>query len=230
MMAKRKRITRKQLLKEPDEFMTFTGKMIRFVKKYKVQIFFVFGILFAFVIIISGINYFSNRAENTAFTLLEQSKTKYENIANKNGIDKAYDAVKNDFELILKKYSRRDGGKLAGIIYANICYGAGDFDKAIELYGKALEDFYDSQPLKNLILSNLGYSHEKRKDYKDAAKYFERIVSGSESIMKDEALFSLGRLYAEMGDFDKSISYYKKIISEFNDSIYYELVKEKVGG
>ena len=228
-MAK-KRITRKKLLKEPDEFITATGKMIRFVNKYKIQVLCAFGIFFAFIIIISGIRYFSDRAENEAFFLLEQGIAKYENIMKKNGLDQAYDDVKNDFKLILEKYSGKNGGKLARIIYANICYNTGDFDEAIILYRKALEDFDANQSLKNLTLSCLGYSYGEKKDYQAAIEYFEMIVSGAESIMKDEALFNLGWLYGETGKLDKSVSAYKKIISEFTDSVYYKLVKEKVGG
>lgn len=229
-MAKRKRVTRKQLLKEPDEFITFSGKLIRFVDKYKIQVLCAFGILFVSIIIISGIRYFSKQSEKKAFALLEQGIAKYEKSVTDNGPEKAYADIKEDFDLIQKKYSRKDGGKLAGIIYANICYDAGDFNQAIILYDKALEDFMANQSLKNLILSGLGYSHEKKKNYQDAIKYFEMIVLGSESMMKDEALFSLGRLYAEIGNLDKSISSYKRIISDFSDSIYTDLVKEKVGG
>jgi tetratricopeptide (TPR) repeat protein len=56
------------------------------------------------------------------------------------------------------------------------------------------------------------------------------IVSQSGGIMKDEALFNLGRLYAAMGENEKSLMAFKKIISDYSDSIYVELARERVSG
>ncbi len=227
-MAK-KRIKRKQLLNEPDRFITFSSRLLQFAVKYKIQISCAAGVVLAFIIVISGMRYFSNKAEDRAFAMLEECISKYETIMKENAPDKAYVGVEKDFHLILEKYSRTDGGKLARVIYANICYNAGDSDRAIALYNKALYDFDDNQSFKALILSSLGYSYEEKKDYRKAADYFEMIASGPDSIMKDEAFFNLGRLYAAMGENDKSRDAFKKIISDYTDSIYIELVKEIAG-
>jgi TolA-binding protein len=48
--------------------------------------------------------------------------------------------------------------------------------------------------------------------------------------MKDEALFNLGRLYAAMGENEKSTAAFKKIVSDYTDSIYIELARERVSG
>ena len=47
--------------------------------------------------------------------------------------------------------------------------------------------------------------------------------------IKDEALFNLGELYAAIGDKDKSIDAFNKILSDYPGSMYTEIVKEKVG-
>ena len=151
-------------------------------------------------------------------------------LKNQKGPDTAYRNVKKDFQLILEKYSGKDTGKLARIIFANICYNGGDYDQAIRLYHTSLEEFNENIFIKNQILSNLGHTYEKKKDSKSAAKYFEMIVSGPDIVMKDEALFHLGKLYAEMGKTDLSINAFKKILSDYTDSIYIEMIREKVAG
>jgi tetratricopeptide (TPR) repeat protein len=228
-MAKKK-ITRKQLLKEPDEFLTVSSKLIRFSVEYKKQISLALSVLLVLIVVILGVRYFSNKAENNAFAMLEKAVTKYESVLKDEDPNKAYREVENDFQKILKKYSGKKGGDLARVTYANICYNAGDFDKAIELFYTALDDFDKNPALKDLILIGLGHSHKERQDYKAAAKYFEMLVSGTDSIMKDEALFNLGWLYAEIGEHDRSNDAYKKILSDFTDSIYFDLVSEKVAG
>ena len=229
-----KKISRKQVFGKPDRFVVFSNRLLEFAIKYKIQISCVAGVIFAFIIIISGMQYFANKAENEVFTMLAKCIFRYETIMKENAPDKAYEDkayadVEKDFDFILEKYSKTDGGKLARVIYADFCYNAGNFDKAITLYNKALSDFDNNQSFKTLVLSGLGYSYEEKKDYKQATNYFKMIVSEPDSIIKDEAFFNLGRLYAAMGENDKSKDAFKKIISDYTDSIYIELVEEIAG-
>jgi len=160
--------------------------------------------------------------------MLANSLTKYEKIKTEQGAVKAYQEVANDFNQIIENNWGKDSTQIARVMYANICYNAGDFDTATELYNKALSDFENNPFVKNLILSGLAYSQEGKKDYNAAAKYLEMIMSGPDDEIKDETLFNLGRLYAEMGDKDKSIVVFNKIISDYKDSIYLEIAKEKM--
>ena len=228
-MAK-KRVTRKQLLKEPDEFITFSGKLIRFGVENKVQISIALGIFFALLLLIAGTRFFSDRAENKAFAMLERSLARYDTILKDKGAQQALGEVEKNFREILEKYSRKNGGKIARLAYANICYQGGDPEQAIDLYNKALRDFDDKPYLKNIALSGLAYCYEAKQDYPAAIKFFVMIASGSGPILKDEALFNLGRLYVETGNKEKSAEAYKKIVSEYSDSIYIELAREKVTG
>ena len=57
-MAKKRKKTRKELLKEPDEFMTLSGKLIKFAVEHKKQLTYGLGIILALVVIISGVRFF----------------------------------------------------------------------------------------------------------------------------------------------------------------------------
>ena len=72
-MAKKRKKTRKELLKEPDEFLTLTGRVIEFAVDHKNQLIYGLGIVLALAIILSGIRFFSIRAENKAAAMLNQS-------------------------------------------------------------------------------------------------------------------------------------------------------------
>jgi len=225
-MAKKK-VTRKELLNEPDEFITFSAKLLKIMATYKVQLLYVVGLLILIGIILSGISYFSYRSEGLSFALLEKTMKNYEVLLKKNGPEKAFTEVKNDFAKIIDKYSGNSGGKIARVEFANISINAGDTDGAIELYRKALEDFSNDPTVKNIILSNLGYAYEEKNDLKSAVKYFESIVSEPDTFLKDEALFNLGRIYAAMGNEKMSRDAYKKIVSEFAGSFYLAIAKER---
>lgn len=226
-MAK-KRVTRKQLLKEPDEFMTFTGKLIQFGRQYHKELAYVACAFFIVVIAVVAFRFFSNRAENTASDLLRQAMQKYETLRNEKDADQAFVQAKPDFEYILDKYANKHAGKMAGVIYANLSYEAGETDTAIQLYENALSDTAEKGGYRNLILSSLGYAHEKKGDLAAAASYFEKIAENDIPVAKDVALFNLGRLYETLGDAEKSQAAYQRLVSEFQDSVYYELVNEKL--
>jgi tetratricopeptide (TPR) repeat protein len=220
--------SRKRQLEEPDKFIFFSAKFLRFLTKYKVPMLSAVGMIFAVIVLCSAIYYYSDSAESKASVMLASSLAKHEKIKTKQGAVKAYQEVANDFNKIIENNWGKDSAKIARVMYANICYNAGEFDRATELYDKALSDFENNPFIKNLILGGLAYSQEGKKDYNAAAKYLEIIISGPDDEIKGEALFNLGRLYAVMGNKDKSAEAFNKIISEHKDSSYLELAKEKM--
>jgi len=229
-MAKKRKKTRKELLKEPDEFMTLTGKIVKFGVDHKTQITYGLGILLALAIIISAVRFFSIRADNKASAMLEQSMMQYNSLHTQKNPDEVFNAVSGSFQTILKKYGGKDSGKLARLFYANICYDAGKYKQAIDLYNASLKDFTKHPMIHSQVLSSLGYAYEQQKEFATAVSYFEKITQTPEQTLQAEALFHLGRLYDKLGQSEKSKKAYRKIISDHPDFIYIELVKEKVSG
>jgi tetratricopeptide (TPR) repeat protein len=224
MMAKRKKVSRKKLLKEPDEFITFSGKLIQFGMQHQKQITYGIGILAALVVIVAGYRFFSAQSENKAMLLLNQAVAKYEITIKTGDANQAYQSVAEDFQKVLNQYENRDGGKLAGVIFANICFDAGEYNRSIELYTKAQDDFKSHPIFYNLILSGLGYAYEQINENEQAASYFEKIVAS-----KNQA-FNLGVLYEKLGQMQKSEKAFGQITSDYPDSIYIDIVKERSAG
>jgi tetratricopeptide (TPR) repeat protein len=80
------------------------------------------------------------------------------------------------------------------------------------------------------ILSSLGYAYEQQQEYSKAISYFEKISTAPGQILRDEALFHLGRLYNKSGQPQKSKEAYQKILSDHPDYIYIDIVKEQISG
>ena len=229
-MAKKIKKTRKELLKEPDEFITISGKIIGFFIEHKNQITYALGVIVALALIFSGYRFFSIRSENKAAALLDQGLAKYEKFKNDKQPVAAYDQVSADFQLIIDKYGSKQNGKIARLTYANICYEAGKYDQAIELYKKSLKDFEKQPLIHNQVVGSLGYAYEQQADYASAVSYFEQLSSAADTIMQAEALYNLGWLYDKLGQSEKSKDAYNKLISDHQDFIYIDLVKERMSG
>lgn len=229
-MAKPKRVTRKQLLKEPDEFMTTTGRIIQWGQQYARQLAIAGGIIAILLVVVTTYRYYDNWVENKAFLLLDEAVRKYETKKTSSDIMQAYQSTKEDFDNIVRKYDNTDGGQMAMFVFAGISNDAGDADRAIELYETGLKYFKSEPAYQNFILSGLGYAYEKNEDVSKAVSYFQQIADGSDPTVKDLALFNLGRLYQQMGDTEKSKAAYTRLTTDYTESIYYEVAKEKVKG
>jgi tetratricopeptide (TPR) repeat protein len=229
-MAKRKKISRKKLLKEPDEFITFSGRMFQFTMEHKTQLTYAVSIVIALIVLLSGYRFFALRSENKALALLDQATEKYQAALQDQDLNAAYRAVSGDFQIILNKYGSKEGGKLAQVMFANICYDAGEYGKAVELYKKSLKNFENYPLIQNLILSGLGYAHEQLNENQLAASYFEQIAASDVQILRDEALFNLGVLYDKLGENEKSAKAFNRIMSDHQDSVYIDMVKERSAG
>jgi tetratricopeptide (TPR) repeat protein len=227
MAKKRISRARKKKLKEPDEFITFSAKILNFVAENKNQ---VLLISVAFLIIISmfvGIRVYFIKSEKKAFTLMAKSMAEYRAALKENKSNSTLQEVDDNLNGILDKYSVMHAKKFAKVYLANISFQNKDFGKAIELYTDALNDFSNDPLINNLILNSLACSYEEKNNYKSAVSYFEMIVSGNDVFMKDEALFNLGRLYAAMDEPDKSRNAFASIRDNYPDSLHIWLVKAK---
>ena len=223
-------VTRKQLLKEPDQFITFSGKLIAFGRSNLKTILIGAGSIFILLMVIVTVRQISHRNENRASELVEKAVAKYSAALQDTNPETAYDRVKSDFSDIFDEYGSKNAVKIARIIYGDISYHAGDADTAIALYTRALEDFNQSPALKNIVLSGLGYAYVLKKDYPQSIRYFEIISADKEHTMKSGALFNLAWLYETTGEKEKSAALYKQLLSDFPDTMYGDLVREKVNG
>ena len=216
--------SRKRELEAPDEFITFSARSLEYITKNKRYVISLVSALVLTFALFSALKHFSDKKEEKAFLLLSKSVNQYESLLKKNDHEKV--AMDENFEELVDKYSKNKGGEIAALFYANICYDSGDFDKAIELYKKALQYFKDEPDVYNLALSGLGYSHGEKKDYANAIKYFKMITSGKSLLLKDEAFFNMGIIYSETGDAAKSLEAFQNIVENYPESIYMELAKE----
>ena len=230
--------TRKELLEEPDPFLVFIGRVLTFVKKYQQQIVMAAMVVFIGAVAMSGMVYYQRHTEEKAADMLGKAILQYNslvrkdpNILNPKEPSAAeYDGAQKAFQEIIDKYGSTGAGKAALLNCADLSYLAKKYDEAIKTYEKALDAFGDQAAFKNLILNGLAYSYEAKQDAENAAKYFNMIVSDESAVMKDQALFNLGRMYEKLGKTEQQTEAYKRIVAEYPDSMYFQLAKEKIAG
>lgn len=229
-MAAAKKKTRKELLKEPDEFLTLSSRVLGWFAQHKKEINGTVLAVLALAVLVSGYVFYVNRQEAKAASLLAQALDKLERLGAGKPTAKVVQDVSEDFRRVFNDYGSRSNGSIARLIYANLCYQTGDYQQAADLYKASLPRFSD-QPLVHFqILKSLGYTYEALKDPATAVAYFEQAQSAGDKSLQDDVLFHLGDLYARMGQKEKSQDAFKRILNDHPDSVYANLVRKKVNG
>ncbi|MGE5257228.1 MAG: tetratricopeptide repeat protein [Hyphomicrobiales bacterium] len=229
-MAPGKKKTRKELLKEPDEFITLSSRVLGWVTRFKDEITYALLGVVVLAAVVSGYVYYSNRQEAAAASLLAQALAKLERLSAEKPRDKAVQEVSENFRFIYNDYSGRANGSIARLIYANLCYETGDYQQAADLYRTSLPLFADQPLIHFQILKSLGYTYEALQDAAAAVTYFEQAQAAGERSLQDDVLFHLGELYAKLGQKDKSTETFKRILSDHPESVYANLVRQRVNG
>jgi tetratricopeptide (TPR) repeat protein len=226
-MAK-KRVTRKQLLKEPDEFFTTTGNLIQWAQEHTRSLLLGSGVVLGILVLIVSYGYYQQAQSDKATLLYHQAMVKYQNAGGEKEPAAALTAARPDLERLADQYPGQPAGKLGRIMYANLSLASQARDEAVSIYTSALKDFGSDIALANFIHNGLGAAYSQKGDFAAAIDHYEKIVNGTSTVLKDSALFHLGRLYEAMGQADKSQEAYRQLTADFAESMFAEIAKEKV--
>jgi len=228
MVKAKKRITRKALLKEPDEFLTFSGKAIRFVHENQKQVSYV---LIGMVVVVLGFlafRYFSSVTERKAYDLFEEGLVHYVGQLSQAQSTQLNEMAKGKFAEILQKYGSTKAARLSLPLYADMHYKVGAYDKAVELYRQALKRFAEEPSILAIIWHDLGYAYEGKKDYPSSIECFQKVIAFEGHFLKADAYFNLGRMYEALNQNEKALEAYETVASDYTDSVHGKLAGEKV--
>lgn len=229
-MAKGAKLSRKQLLKEPDQFITTTGRMIRWARSHQRSLLWGTGGFLVLVVAIVGYIALSERLEQRAQDRFRGLMDRYSAKLESDGAKAAFDDVKEDFEGALDSYGGKDAAVPARFAFADICMEAREPELALRHLRQSLKDFEKDPFYRYLVLDKMGHAYLALKVYPRAIEVFEEVAARKDFFLQDEALFLLGGIYNETGDGQKSRNAYQKLLSDHGDSIYGSLVREMLDG
>ncbi len=229
-MAKR-RTTRKELVKKPDEFITQTGKVIQWARENTKNLIYGVCIFFGLIILVSGYRMYQSVQMKAASALLSTGLNAYEQATQGDeGPNEVLGDVSPEFEKLMSKYGNQAEGRLGRILFGHISLAGNEAAHAIELYEKAYKNYSDDATLRNIVLNGLAAAYMEKGDDGTAIKYLQQIADGSGRLLKDSALFHLGCLYLKSGETDKSTQYFEKLAKDFPESMYASMAREKTAG
>jgi tetratricopeptide (TPR) repeat protein len=223
-MAKNK-ISRKELLKKEDEFISLSSRVSQYISAHAKQFKYGFISIAAIVVIVIIASIYVRYVNKKALTAYNIA---YKNLVADVSANNRDDTVKKSMEEIdrlLKEYGWTKFATLSIPQLAYLKFGQGKYDEAISLYKEYLERDKTDSIYRSMSLFGLAAAYEAKKDYQSSISYLQKIIDGENDLLKEEAMFSLGRIYSLSGQSEKSKNIFKDFVDQFKNSPLLPLAK-----
>jgi tetratricopeptide (TPR) repeat protein len=238
-MASKVKKSRKELLHDPDEFMVLSGRLLNFLRSYQQQALYALLGIFLILATVAVMRFVSNNNEDKASRIWSEIKTNYQSVlqnqtsaktdAGTAGAEAALAAVEADFTQLIDKYGDKQSGKLARLNYAQLCLAAGKADLALPHFKTSLAALGEDPAWREITLSGLAHALVQTGEHAQAAARFEDLLASEGSVLKADALFQLGWLYGQIQESEKARQAYERLLADYPDSRYAELVRDQIG-
>jgi tetratricopeptide (TPR) repeat protein len=216
MLQAKRKISKREL--KQDALITTYMKATAFYEQYKKNI--SIGLTTAVVLIIAVVIYVNNRNANNekATTDLGKVYQYYDSGQYQLAIDGVPERNIPGLKSIVENYGSSPAGEMARFYLADAYFLLGKYDDA-------LHEFEDFSPKGDLLavsrLAGIAGCYEAKKDWKNAAEYFEKAVGrDAKDINAAENLGYAARNYALAGEKEKALSLYKKLKKNYPTSTF----------
>ena len=223
-MAK-KRETRKELLKKEDEFVSLSTRIYQFAVKRRTQLQWAAISIAVILVIILGVSLYFRHLNKKA---LAAYNTAYKNLVSAASPEASQENIQRSAEELNRLISEYGRTKMATLAIPQLAYlefGQGNYDEAISLYNAYLEKLGDDSIYRPMAYFGLAACYEAKGDYQSAIRFLEKIVENNAAFLKEEAMFSLGRMYDLSGRRELSKEAFQKFVSQFPQSPLLPLAK-----
>jgi predicted negative regulator of RcsB-dependent stress response len=219
-----KKVTRKELLREEDEFTTFSGRAILFFKEHSRQLNYVMIGVAVVALIYAAFNFFMGRtnkkgqvAYNQAFYSLTQSIV--------SGTTEVPVQAEEEFQRVLDDFGLSKVSRLARPQLARIKFQKGEYDEAISLYQEFSKDASDKPLYQSLARLGLAACYEAKDEYDRAIEILTEVTNNPDTTFREQAMLDLARIYRLSGQEDKSKEILSAFVEDYKNSPFLPLAK-----
>ena len=227
-MAKKK-LTRKELLKGADEFMTLSGKVALYSSQHLRELKLA-GIGLAVVVVayisiwayMGHTNKMGQEAYNVAYDALVQSLKPEE--ADEENMKKS-EAL---FEAVISDYGMSKAADLALAQVGHAKFTNKQYDDAIVYYQEFSSKASGNEAYETLTLLALAACQEAKGDMEKAVSILAGIVKNLDNPFRENAMLNLERVYRLDKQPEKADEILKNFAKEYANSPFYPMVKARI--
>ncbi len=219
-----KKLTRKELLKGPDEFMTFSERAAGYVRDH-VRAFIYGGVTFAVLVLgYLGASWYMDFEEKRGQDVYNQA---YYALRTADALGKRPEDPPLPADLFRKVSSDHSLAKVSVLALpqlASLEFREGRVDEAIELYRDFRKQSRRDESYAAMACLALAACFEAEKQYDAAIEELRPLTGDQESFLREQALFRLIRLHRLNGQPEKARDAYETLAGAFPESFFLSLI------
>lgn len=215
-----KKISRKELLKEPDEFLTTSAKAVMYAQENPRRVVFGAAVILVCVLVAAGLYLVRKNQETKSERLFDQAFQQYQAItfAPEEPSAEKLDKILSEFELVAKDYSSLPAGEMAVLYSGHVLYRKKDFKGALEMYERMQSTKIARTGLEALVLYHMAMTRFALKDYEKAEALFTQLSKDPNSPYRREAFAAIARIYESMAKNKEAAQAYKQYLKMFPEA------------
>ena len=214
----RQRITRKELLRQPDQFITRSARVIAWVEMNATSILYSAAAVILAVILAGGWFVWRTNRHARAEALLFEAMN-----SGASGQVAQQDTLQNDEMIMALQALVRDYGGTPAAIQAywnlgRLYFARAEYVAALEAYEQArtrLSDDGENALIGAMISLNVGYAEEAQGACEQALKNFESVLNAPAAPwLRSEAYMGMGRCHEQSGVPEKAAEVYDRALTD----------------
>ena len=225
-----KKLTRKELLKEPDEFLTTTGTVIRYTREHPRRVAAGCALVVIGLLAAAGVYYYQKHREVRSHELFEQVCGEYETAVQspQQLTPQKLDKLFAEFDALSREYSSLPAGEMALLYSGHVLYKKQDFKGALERYAQMQSTNLVKSGLSSLVLYHIAMSQLALKEYDKAVMLFDQLSKDVNSPYRREAYGTVARIYELMGKNKEAVQAYRQYLKMFPEAPDAAFVKARI--
>jgi predicted negative regulator of RcsB-dependent stress response len=208
------RLSRKELLKKPDQFISWTATALDWGQQHLTHILYgVVGVVVVIGLVIGWTSWQKHRTQRAAAHLHEAVQLlKTTDTANEATVQKGVAQL----QAVIRDYGRTPAAALAHWHLGHYHFGQGDFVAALASYEQARRRLSGKREhlTAALVMLDVAYAQEASGACSQAIPGYEAVQHTAIPWLQGEALFGMGRCHEQSGATDQAVAVYERALAD----------------
>lgn len=212
-----KKVDRKKLLKEPDEFLTFSSRAMRWGKDNARLLVLVGGAAVVVLGAVVGIQSYLSFRNATAAEALAQVFPHYQATLTGQASPEQTATAREGLEKVGREYGATPSGQQARLALANLLLQTGEYEKAAKGFQSLADDADLPAPLLPLALKGMGQALEGSKKYTEAAEAYALAAKAGGLTKAGGLSLDQARALEAAGEKEAAVGLYRRLAADGKD-------------
>jgi predicted negative regulator of RcsB-dependent stress response len=222
------KVNRKKLLKEPDEFLTFSDKAIAWSKENAKLLMGAAAVLVGVVAAWVIIGTYLQHRQDEAADALAGSFESYAKAVEGKADPSQEKAARQSLAKVVEKYGATPAGIQARLALGDLLVEKGKYPEAEKVLNELCEEADLPPAMRPLAWHGLGLSLEGQKKYAEAAKAYESAMREAGPTLRNSYRLDLARVQEAAGEKEAAIKSYSDAVAQPPDPTSLDMVRSRL--